>query len=256
MSGDFRELAAAYVLGTLDQDEREAFEAQLAGDVALQQEVASFEETLGGIARQMPEAAPPPHLRARVLDEARAAAPIRARLEPSAPTRRLPVWIPWGVAAAGLAGATVAGLAYRSASVREADLSGRLAASQEALAERDSLLATFMGPGVRTASLSVTGQAPSMHLFWNPDAGRLVMAAFDLPPAADDRVYQLWGIQEGLAPVSLGTFQTGADGRALVVQAVPPGFDFQLSAVTDEPAGGSPQPTTTPFMAGSWSAAP
>jgi anti-sigma-K factor RskA len=94
-----------------------------------------------------------------------------------------------------------------------------------------------------------------MHLFWNPETDRLVMAAFDLPPAEAGRTYQLWGIQTGLDPVSLGVFQTDAQGRALLVQTVPDGLDFEISAVTDEPAGGSPQPTTTPFLAGSWSAA-
>ena len=250
---NFQEMAAAYVLGTLDPKERDAFEAQLAVDETLRREVASFEETMAGIAEQLPDAEPPPALKERILDEARAARPLR-----TAGTRhgRRLSWIPWTLAAASLAAATVATLAYRAASEREADLADRLTASNDALAERDSLLATFLGPSVRTASLAATGQAPSMHLFWNPDAQRLVMAAFGLPPAPQDRVYQLWGIQEGTDPVSLGTFQTGADGRALVVQSVPAGVDFQVSAVTEEPTGGSLQPTTTPFLAGTWSDGP
>lgn len=250
---NFHEMAAAYVLGALDPEERSAFETQLAKDATLRREVASFEETMAAVAEQMIEAPPPSQLRDRVLTEARAARPIRTRS--GAKRKRGSTWVPWVLAAAGLAATTVATLAYRAASDREADLAATLAASQEALAERDSLLATFLGPSVRTASLAATGQAPSMNLYWNPDAGRLVMAAFNLPPAQENRVYQLWGIQQGLDPVSLGTFQTGADGRALIAQSVPAGFDFELSAVTEEPAGGSPQPTSTPFLAGSWSSA-
>ncbi|NNM33704.1 MAG: hypothetical protein HKO53_11595 [Gemmatimonadetes bacterium] len=250
---NFHEMAAAYVLGTLDPEERTAFETQLAQDVSLRREVASFEETMAAAAGQMVQAPPPSHLRDRVLAEARAARPIRTHS--GTRRKRGSTWVPWVLAAAGLAATTVATLAYRAASDREADLAATLAASQDALAERDSLLATFLGPGVRTASLAATGQAPSMNLYWNPDAGRLVMAAYNLPPAQENRVYQLWGIQQGLDPVSLGTFQTGADGRALIAQTVPAGFDFDLSAVTEEPAGGSPQPTSTPFLAGNWSAA-
>lgn len=252
---NFHEMAAAYVLGTLDAEERQAFETRLAQDVTLQHEVASFEETMAAVAGEMQDAPPPSHLRERVLAEARAARPIRTRTGTGARRGLAGSWIPWMLAAAGLAATTVATLAYRAATDREADLTATLAASQEALAERDSLLATFLGPGIRTASLAATGEAPSMRLYWNPDAGRLVMAAFNLPPAGANRVYQLWGIQQGLDPVSLGTFQTGADGRALIAQTVPAGFDFDLSAVTEEPAGGSPQPTSTPFLAGNWSSA-
>ena len=253
---NLHEMAAAYVLGTLDPEERSAFEAQLATDEDLRREVESFEETLAAVALEMKgTATPPPQLRERVLAEARAVRPIRGQPEAGRGERRRSTWVPWALAAAGLAATTVATLAYQAASDREAALALSLAASQDALADRDSLLATFLGPGVRTASLASTGQAPSMHLYWNPDAGRLVMAAFNLPPAQDDRVYQLWGIQTGLDPVSLGTFQTGADGSALLLQTVPAGFDFELSAVTEEPAGGSPQPTSTPFLAGNWSSA-
>jgi hypothetical protein len=60
----------------------------------------------------------------------------------------------------------------------------------------------------------------------------------------------------GLNPVSFGTFQTDADGTAIFLSPVPGGIEFEIGAVTDEPAGGSAQPTTTPFLVGNWSAAP
>ncbi len=128
----------------------------------------------------------------------------------------------------------------------------RVASDLEA---RDSLLATFLGPDVRTATLAATGRPPSARLFWNATTGSVVMAAFDLPPAAPGRIYQLWGIVTGLDPVSFGTFQTGADGTAIFRSPVPEGIEFELGAVTEEPAGGSPQPTSTPFLVGAWSTA-
>jgi anti-sigma-K factor RskA len=33
---------------------------------------------------------------------------------------------------------------------------------------------------------------------------------------------------------------------------VPSGLRIAVTAVTDEPAGGSPQPTTTPILAATW----
>jgi anti-sigma-K factor RskA len=83
---------------------------------------------------------------------------------------------------------------------------------------------------------------------------RIVIAASGLPPAPSGRTYQLWGIASGSNPVSLGTFDPGADGRTTLALDVPAGAVFDLAAVSEEPAGGSPQPTTTPILAGAWRA--
>ena len=77
------------------------------------------------------------------------------------------------------------------------------------------------------------------------------MAVFDLPPAPAGRIYQLWVIQTGKAPVSLGIFNTAPDGRLTTALDVPPALvAFDVTAVTEEPVGGSPQPTQQPFLVG------
>jgi hypothetical protein len=121
-----------------------------------------------------------------------------------------------------------------------------------ALVQRDSLLGTLLSPDVRTATLASTGRAPSMRLFWDPARGRMILTAFDLQPAPAGRTYQLWGIADGSQPVSLGTFNTGPNGQAAVSLAFDPALRFGVSAVTEEPAGGSPQPTTQPFLVGTF----
>src|SRR5437867_389335 len=78
------------------------------------------------------------------------------------------------------------------------------------------------------------------------------VTAFDLPPAPAGRTYQLWAIEKGRAPVSVGTFNPAPNGRAVITLPMPAGVKPDLSAVTDEPAGGSPQPTQQPFLVGSW----
>src|SRR5439155_1333857 len=72
------------------------------------------------------------------------------------------------------------------------------------------------------------------------------------PPAPSGRIYQLWAIKKGQNPVSVGTFNTAAGGRAIVTLPAPAGLRPDLSAVTEEPAGGSPQPTQQPFLVGAW----
>lgn len=128
----------------------------------------------------------------------------------------------------------------------------RLDSTATRLAERDSLLSTFLGPDVVTAVLSGTDQPPSARIFWNRATSTMLVTAFNLPPAPDGRTYQLWGIAGGDAPVSLGTFQTDANGTVVVQRAAPVGVTFDIGAITEEPTGGSAQPTTAPFLVGSW----
>jgi anti-sigma-K factor RskA len=237
---EWSELAAPYALGALAPDERERFEAHLADCAACRADVRALREVAVLLADAAPAATPPPGLRDRVLREARQARRIRRAGGPLAP---------WLAAAACLVIALGLGYGYlreRGASRRA---SAALAAAGDSIAARDSLVATLLSPDVGTAALAATGQAPSARLYWSPSRRRVVMAVFRLPPAPAGRTYQLWAIAQG-KPVSLGVFNTAADGRVTAAMAVPPGLTFELSAVTEEPAGGSPQPTQQPFLVG------
>jgi anti-sigma-K factor RskA len=225
-------LAAPYALDALDGEERTAFEAHLAQCAQCRAEVASFREVAARLAMTAPVAEPSPALRDRVLAEARRVRPIGGGL------RRA-----WLAAAAGFLLALVVGGAWW----RERDARRTLEAR---VAEQGELLATLLAPDVGVANLAATGKPPSARLFWNPQRQRVVMAVFDLPPAPAGRTYQLWAIATGKPPVSLGTFNTGPDGRLTAAMAVPAGLAFDLTAVTEEPAGGSPQPTQNPFLVG------
>lgn len=123
------------------------------------------------------------------------------------------------------------------------------------LAARDSLLARVLGPEVEIATLAATGAAPSLRLYWHRARGEMVLAARRLPPVESGRAYQLWGIGANGTPVGLGTFNTGSDGSAVLTLAVRSAADFEVSAITIEPTGGSPAPTTAPILVGSWPSA-
>lgn len=237
------ELAAPYALGALDAEERARFEVHLAGCAQCRGEVQSLREVAVLLAESAPAAVPPAALRARVLREARRVRPIGAR-----PPSRANIG-PWLAAAACLVLAIGVGYAY----LRERAALGRagvsLAAQHDTIAARDSLVATLLSPDAATAALAATGQAPSARLFWSPSRHRVVMAVFHLTPAPAGRTYQLWAIAQG-KPVSIGTFNTSPDGRLVAELRLPADLKFELTAVTEEPAGGSPQPTMQPFLVG------
>jgi anti-sigma-K factor RskA len=234
------ELATPFALGALAPDERARFEAHLAECGACRAEVQALAEVAARLAEAAPLVTPPPGLRDRILREARQARP-RGR-------GRRPL-VPWLAAAACLAIALGLGYGYLRERAGARQARAALAAVDDSLAARDSLVATLLSPDVGTAALAATGQAPSARLYWSPSRRRVVMAVYRLPPAPVGRTYQLWAIAQG-KPVSLGVFNTAADGRGTATMAVPLGLTFELSAVTEEPAGGSPQPTQQPFLVG------
>jgi anti-sigma-K factor RskA len=78
-----------------------------------------------------------------------------------------------------------------------------------------------------------------------------MLHAFRLKPAPAGRSYQLWLIQDG-KPVSASVFDADPDGHALVEDIAIPASAAGVTQVllTEEPAGGSPLPTTQPFLGG------
>ena len=269
------EHAAPYALGALDNDERTSFEAHLATCDLCTSEVRELRDVAGLLAAAVPQIAPPPGLRARILSDARAVRPISVATQSASrsgtdarPERRgirertvssRVAVLPWLAVAAAVIVAVALGQRYRGERDARVAADRALAGARltmdstaAALAQRDSLIASLVAPDVQAVTVSGNGPRPSARYFLDRRAGRIVIAASSLPPAASGRTYQLWGIETGRPPVSLGTFNTDSGGRALASLALPPGLRVAVTAVTDEPAGGSPQPTTTPFLAATW----
>ncbi|HEX9942461.1 MAG TPA: anti-sigma factor, partial [Thermoanaerobaculia bacterium] len=100
-------------------------------------------------------------------------------------------------------------------------------------------------PGVQSVVLAGLGPATGAagHTYVNPQTRDALFYAFNLPPLAPEKTYQLWFIAGG-KPVSAGTFSVDPRGTgSLRVERVVDAKDIQAWAVTVEPRGGVPQPT-------------
>lgn len=276
------ESSAAYALGALDASERSAFEAHLgecttcsaelddnrevAGLLAYAAPMVSLpnvgalrERIIGDAAKTRPLASAASRLSAPGLREASASAYATAPRLKRTPGSRLP----WLAAAASLTIAVVSGAAYFDTRRDSAQLSRALETTRldaertrAILAARDSVLSAFLSPSVHVVSLSDGAEKkPAARIFWNHSKDVFIITAFNVPQAPQGRVYQLWAMKKGKAPLSMGTFNSDSSGRALAILPVGNIADAGVidgCAMTLEPEGGSKQPTETPRLLGAW----
>lgn len=249
MTTAWQETAAAYALDALAAPERAEFESLLSRSREAQQDVAELREVVSLLAYAAPQVKPPASLRARVLQDAAQVRPIASRRQApnAAAIRRSAAYL---LLAASIPGMIVVSGRY----LRERDARAALAATADSLrqvvASRDVVINALLAPEVATVKLSATDRPPSARMYWNRTTGQVILAAFQLPPAREGRTYQLWGIAKGGAPVSLGTFNTLPTGEGRHIAVAPAGLTISVGAVTEEPAGGSQQPTSSPFLVG------
>jgi hypothetical protein len=159
-----------------------------------------------------------------------------------------------GWAVAGLtalaAGLLVAGLVIRErdaqrelAQVRTED-ARRLSALSDSLATTDSLMRRLTGQRVAVMQLTAAAaRAPWAWMFWDRGTNNWTLVAHNLPPVRSGRTYQLW-LVTAKSKISAGTFMPGPDGTARLeaTYALSPD-SLRALAVTEEPAGGVPEPT-------------
>jgi anti-sigma-K factor RskA len=259
------DLAAAYALGALGPEEKRAFEAYLASSADARGEVAEYREVAALLAAAGSTAGPSPSLRDRVI----AGAPRAGAGPPRAAPIAAPAAAPGGAARrswtlpAALAACLVAAIAL---GVRQTRLSVALAAKDSALAadraaldsarrglaEAQATLERVLEPGTRMFQLTESGNPdPGVQIFWNRNRNEALLHAYRLRPPASGRTYQLWFIRDG-KPVPSVTFRSSGEGGAIIPHIpVPTGGTITAAAITEEPQGGSPQPTTPVLLVGS-----
>lgn len=200
--------AAEYVLGLHDVAGRAAFAREIERDPALRAAVADWERRLSPLALSAPDELPPPDMLARI----RASLPVAGESgEVVALRRAVRRWR--GIAAAS--GAITAALL--------------LFAGERIWREAQS-------PGVYVAAINRGGAAPALIVRVDIGAGRVIVR----PVAAETpagKSLELWYIDDGAAPRSMGLVGAGAESLPLPGGARPEKAKF---AVTVEPPGGSP----------------
>lgn len=240
---DILDLLTAYALGALGPDEIAQVGQLLAERPDLRATLAELRATADQLPHALAQPEPPADLRQRVLDRAVGRAAPRPGLAPAAPRRRLGAWqgALGALAAVALLAAVVGWAQLFRARGELASAQAQIGALQAEVAQAQRVLASLQGSGGSGAILQTR-------------SGATLLVA-QLPPLSSGRVYQLWRIQGSSPPASAGTFFV--DGRGFGRSTLPPGqqpLPGETVAVTDEPAGGSPGPTTKPLIVGTSSA--
>ena len=228
---DVHELTAAYALDALDAQERDEYEAHLAQCDSCRAELAGLSETAAALAYASPAPAPPPDLRARILD---AAAAERQNVVP------LPARNPW-VFRATAAIAAVAACAAVGFGVWAATLSHSLDSERSARAADERALQIYLDPNATRTSLR--GQDGTVAV---DPTGQAVLLVQKLPPAPSGKVYEAWVIPPGSKPVRAGVFDGGEPAMMVRLGTMVP--SGSVVAATLERAGGVSAPTSRPVF--------
>lgn len=218
------DLTAAYALDALDPEDARAYEAHLARCSRCREELASLSDAAGALAYAAESPAPPPELRARILQQAQRERPNVVPLRPR-----------WAVPVA--AAAAVAACAAIALGIWAVTLSNKLDSRDAALARQQRVAAIVAQPDARTipfrqGKLVVTS------------GGTAALIVRNLGPAPAGRTYEAW-VSAGGAPRPAGLFRGGSD-TALPLEGRVEGGASVL--VTVERAGGADAPTQKPFL--------
>jgi anti-sigma-K factor RskA len=221
---ELREEYSAFALGVADETARIEIAEHLARKcdectTAVREALATVAVMSGAVA----SAEPPSRLRRRVLDM------VRKEPKRSWALGLIP-WATAGILAVVLASVTLTGRATRR--------------DRESLAKLQQALQVLNDPAAKDVSFGdpkATGR-----VLVSPSRG-IVLIAAHLPKLDRDRIFQMWVIPTQGNPIPAGTFASDTNDTAVYVHtgAV---TGAAAIAVTVEPAGGSPQPTTTPFI--------
>ncbi|MEV0007625.1 anti-sigma factor [Streptomyces sp. NPDC051840] len=272
-AADPHDSSAAYVLHALPEEERRAFEEHLVGCEQCREEVAELRATTALLGRATAEQ-PPGALRDRVLSQVaatpqetrpRAEAPGPRAGEPGSDTRtkarrRGPARTLRLALAASVAVALVclglAGWQWREASdakdhahqveaaaerhVRQVEADANRAETQQRNVTR-----VLTAPDVRLQTQTLSdGATASVTFSRSEDSATLAVSG--LPALPEGRTYAAWFMEDG-TPVPAGLLTGNPERRVTLLKGTLD--NASAVALSVEPAGGSPQPTTTPLGA-------
>jgi anti-sigma-K factor RskA len=198
----------------------------------------------------------------RAFDAPLADAPPPPDVVPLRPARRGMDMSSWMAMAAGLVAIVGMGGYLRvrgerdamrgSLQVAQAERGAQIAAVDSlrvALEDRDRMIANLTGAQVAVMTLASPSPAsPTGRMFWDRAHDAWTLVAHQVPMPKSGRTYQLW-LLTPTAKINAGTFMPKPNGEVMMRATMPMPTDSLAGvAVTEEPMGGSPQPTTAPMM--------
>lgn len=229
MSSDIHALSGAYAVDALDDIERAQFERHLAECATCRSEVDSLREASAVLA-EAAFVAPPPALRDRVLAGIETVRPLPPVVSPAAERRKRRFSAL--VAAAAVITLIGAGVAVTRPWQDETTQVPQLSAAERVLQAPDA--ETWTKSPVTGGTIKVTR---SLSL------NQAVVQATGLARLPEGKAYELW-LQHDGEMVAAGLMTD--ESPATVVLEGDPGT-AEATAVSVEPAAGSPKPTTFPI---------
>jgi anti-sigma-K factor RskA len=259
----FRELIEAYAIGSLDSADRALLEAHLATGCA---ECAKALEEARWLVSQLaylaPNAEPSDLLKGRLLQTVRAEAAGGLMQQQPVRGTGIPWWLWAGVAALLLFSlysawneqrlrSAVANLQQQAETQRAERLKLEQQLRVAKLQAQEAMI--WMDPKSKKIMLPPKDpKMPQLEAMWHPELG-LCVRGWKVPSPGDNRVLQLWIIPKaGGKPMPSVTFWPDASGTFSAMVENPPDAmsDTEALAITEEPMGGSPQPTSAPMWVG------
>jgi anti-sigma-K factor RskA len=220
---ELRQDYTSYALGIADDPER----AEIAEHLGRKcpncvPGVASAMATVTAMSGAVQLTEPPKHLRRRVI--------ASVQREPA--RWRAGIFVPWAITAALSIALVTIGISGRRQS-------GDTARLQQALS-------ILNDPATKDVTFGETEKPSKGRVFVSAGKGVVFIGA-SLPRLDRGKTFELWVIPAKGNPVPAGLFQSQPDATAVFVRPGPV-ENAAAIAVTVEPQGGSPQPTTTPFI--------
>jgi anti-sigma-K factor RskA len=257
----FRELIEAYALGALDASEQAALEAHLAeGCPECAQALEEARYMVSQLAYFAPPAEPPQTLKARLLREVRADLGPAKITEMKSSSRSIPLWLWAGVAALLLLSLYSTWNARKmQKEIQEVNTRAAAEIQEREKLEHELTVAKheawiLTDPTTKKINIMPNDKdMPMLEAMWHPQMG-IYITGQKMPKPKGNRVLQLWFIPKdpGAKPMPSHTFWPDANGKITEMVDDPPQVLAQTKAlaITEEPAGGSLQPTSTPMWVG------
>lgn len=244
-----------YALGALDGEDRQALETHLRDCPHCQQQLAAARQSTALMGLAAPPVAPPPQVKAALMDKVRA-----EKRSPAAQFAPLKTGKKhWGLRFSLGFGLAAAALAFATYELAKQDLErGRQLQQLQAQVARDAAALQALGQvtgapdSAQITLLQQPGGPPGQaHVLYNARMGLAVYSG-QIAPAPSDKSYQLWLVPSSGAPVDAGLVDANQQNGAVVVRLTP-GLAAKAFAVTLEPLGGRPQPTGPKVLVGATS---